>query len=112
MDNFTNATTNADVEIAKKNGLNTIGAVVPQVTHKQAARDAINQATATKGQQINSNREATQEEKNAALNELTQATKAYDKYTDEQLNEFLKGTEKFVKAIENNDMAQAKSLYP
>ena len=40
--------------------------------------------------------------------ELKQATKAYDKYTDEQLNEFLKGTEKFVKAIENNDMAQAK----
>ncbi|MVH34803.1 LPXTG-anchored repetitive surface protein SasC [Staphylococcus aureus] len=72
IDNVTNATTNADVE--KNNGINTIGAVVPQVTHKQAARDAINQATATKRQQINSNREATQEEKNAALNELTQAT--------------------------------------
>lgn len=43
---------------------------------------------------------------------MKQATKAYDKYTDEQLNEFLKGTEKFVKAIENNDMAQAKALYP
>ncbi|HCV4801699.1 TPA: LPXTG-anchored repetitive surface protein SasC [Staphylococcus aureus] len=67
IDNVTNATTNADVEIAKNNGINTIGAVVPQVTHKQAARDAINQATATKRQQINSNREATQEEKNAAL---------------------------------------------
>ncbi|HAZ5043665.1 TPA: LPXTG-anchored repetitive surface protein SasC [Staphylococcus aureus] len=74
IDNVTNATTNADVEIAKNNGINTIGAVVPQVTHKQAARDVINQATATKRQQINSNREATQEEKNAALNELTQAT--------------------------------------
>ncbi|MFS5031755.1 LPXTG-anchored repetitive surface protein SasC [Staphylococcus aureus] len=74
IDNVTNATTNADVEIAKNNGINTIGAVVPQVTHKQAARDAINQAKATKRQQINSNREATQEEKNAALNELTQAT--------------------------------------
>ncbi|EOB8885975.1 LPXTG-anchored aggregation protein SasC [Staphylococcus aureus] len=74
IDNVTNATTNADVEIAKNSGINTIGAVVPQVTHKQAARDAINQATATKRQQINSNREATQEEKNAALNELTQAT--------------------------------------
>ncbi|HCW7579351.1 TPA: LPXTG-anchored repetitive surface protein SasC [Staphylococcus aureus] len=73
IDNVTNATTNADVETAKNNGINTIGSVVPQVTHKQAARDAINQATATKRQQINSNREATQEEKNAALNELTQA---------------------------------------
>ncbi|MGZ1626431.1 LPXTG-anchored aggregation protein SasC [Staphylococcus argenteus] len=74
IDNVTNATTNQDVESAKNNGVNTIGAVVPQVTHKQAARDAINQATATKRQQINDNREATQEEKNAALNELTQAT--------------------------------------
>ncbi|HFN9295198.1 TPA: LPXTG-anchored aggregation protein SasC [Staphylococcus aureus] len=74
IDNVTNATTNADVETAKNNGINTIGAVVPQATHKKAARDAINQATATKRQQINSNREATQEEKNAALNELTQAT--------------------------------------
>ncbi len=43
------------------------------MTHKQAARYN-NQATATKRQQINSNREATQEKKNAALNELTQAT--------------------------------------
>ncbi|HDA2835689.1 TPA: LPXTG-anchored repetitive surface protein SasC [Staphylococcus aureus] len=74
IDNVKNATTNTDVETAKNNGINTIGAVVPQVTHKKAARDAINQATATKRQQINSNREATQEEKNAALNELTQAT--------------------------------------
>lgn len=74
IDNVTNATTNADVETAKNNGINTIGAVAPQVTHKKAARDAINQATATKRQQINSNREATQEEKDAALNELTQAT--------------------------------------
>lgn len=74
IDNVTNATTNADVETAKNNGINTIGAVLPQVTHKKAARDAINQATATKRQQINSNREATQEEKDAALNELTQAT--------------------------------------
>lgn len=74
IDNVTNATTNADVETAKNNGINTIGAVVPQVTHKQEARDAINLATATKRQQINDNREATQEEKNAALIELTQAS--------------------------------------
>lgn len=83
IDNVTNATTNDDVETAKNNGINTIGAVVPQVTHKQAARDAINQATATKRQQINNNREATQEEKNAALNELTQATN----YALEQINQ-------------------------
>lgn len=94
IDNVTNATTNADVETAKNNGINTIGAVVPQVTHKQAARDAINQATATKRQQINSNREATQEEKNAALNELTQATN----HALEQINQ----------ATTNDDVDTAK----
>ncbi|HEG8886089.1 TPA: LPXTG-anchored repetitive surface protein SasC [Staphylococcus aureus] len=94
IDNVTNATTNADVEIAKNNGINTIGAVAPQVTHKQAARDAINQATATKRQQINSNREATQEEKNAALNELTQATN----HALEQINQ----------ATTNDDVDTAK----
>ncbi|WP_410530204.1 LPXTG-anchored repetitive surface protein SasC [Staphylococcus aureus] len=94
IDNVTNATTNADVETAKNNGINTIGAVVPQVTHKKAARDAINQATATKRQQINSNREATQEEKNAALNELTQATN----HALEQINQ----------ATTNDDVDTAK----
>lgn len=94
IDNVTNATTNADVETAKNNGINTIGAVVPQVTHKQAARDAINQATATKRQQINSNREVTQEEKNAALNELTQATN----HALEQINQ----------ATTNDDVDTAK----
>ncbi|HDL9303014.1 TPA: LPXTG-anchored repetitive surface protein SasC [Staphylococcus aureus] len=94
IDNVTNATTNADFETAKNNGINTIGAVAPQVTHKQAARDAINQATATKRQQINSNREATQEEKNAALNELTQATN----HALEQINQ----------ATTNDDVDTAK----
>ncbi|HHY0287106.1 TPA: SasC/FmtB family protein [Staphylococcus aureus] len=94
IDNVTNATTNADVETAKNNGINTIGAVAPQVTHKKAARDAINQATATKRQQINSNREATQEEKNAALNELTQATN----HALEQINQ----------ATTNDDVDTAK----
>ncbi|HDE6245998.1 TPA: LPXTG-anchored repetitive surface protein SasC [Staphylococcus aureus] len=94
IDNVTNATTNADVETAKNNGINTIGSVAPQVTHKQAARDAINQATATKRQQINSNREATQEEKNAALNELTQATN----HALEQINQ----------ATTNDDVDTAK----
>ncbi|HHC6190183.1 TPA: LPXTG-anchored aggregation protein SasC [Staphylococcus aureus] len=94
IDNVTNATTNADVETAKNNGINTIGAVAAQVTHKQAARDAINQATATKRQQINSNREATQEEKNAALNELTQATN----HALEQINQ----------ATTNDDVDTAK----
>ncbi|HDA1237272.1 TPA: LPXTG-anchored repetitive surface protein SasC [Staphylococcus aureus] len=105
IDNVTNATTNADVEIAKNNGINTIGAVVPQVTHKQAARDAINQATATKRQQINSNREATQEEKNAALNELTQATN----HALEQINQATNhALEQINQATTNADVDNAK----
>lgn len=92
IDNVTNATTNADVETAKNNGINTIGAVVPQVTHKKAARDAINQATATKRQpatqvktdarnvvndkareaitNINATTGATREEKQEAINRV------------------------------------------
>lgn len=106
IDNVTNATTNADVETAKNNGINTIGAVVPQVTHKKAARDAINQATATKRQQINSNREATEEEKDAALNELTQATN----HALEQINQAV--TNNDVKRVETNGIATLKGVQP
>lgn len=74
IDDINNATGNTDVETAKNDGLNTINTIVPQVTHKQAARDAINQASARKRQEINNNREATQEEKQVSLNALTQAT--------------------------------------
>ncbi|HDJ3073257.1 TPA: LPXTG-anchored repetitive surface protein SasC [Staphylococcus aureus] len=74
IDDINNATANTDVETAKNDGLNTINTIVPQVTHKQAARDAINQASARKRQEINNNREATQEEKQVSLNALTQAT--------------------------------------
>lgn len=44
--------------------------------------------------------------------ELKQATKAYEKYTDDQLDKFLSGTEEFVTAIKNDDIEKAKSLYP
>ena len=44
--------------------------------------------------------------------ELKEATKKYEKYTDKQLDEFLKGTQQFVDAIDNNDMDKAKELYP
>ncbi|BBD89233.1 iron uptake system component Efem/EfeO family lipoprotein [Staphylococcus caprae] len=44
--------------------------------------------------------------------ELNEATKKYEKYTDGQLDQFLKGTQKFVDAIHDNDMQKAKELYP
>ncbi|MGW9855897.1 iron uptake system component EfeO [Staphylococcus hominis] len=43
---------------------------------------------------------------------LQKATKEYKKYTNEQLDQFLKGTEKFVSAIKADDIEKAKSLYP
>lgn len=46
---------------------------------------------------------------NAALNK---ATKEYEKYTDNQLDKFLEGTEEFVSAIKNDNMEKAKELYP
>lgn len=44
--------------------------------------------------------------------ELNEATKKYEKYTDKQLDQFLKGTQQFVDAIKDNNMQKAKELYP
>ena len=43
---------------------------------------------------------------------LQKAAKEYRKYTNEQLDQFLKGTEEFVSAIKADDIEKAKSLYP
>ena len=43
---------------------------------------------------------------------LQKAAKEYKKYTNEQLDQFLKGTEEFVSAIKADDIEKAKSLYP
>lgn len=76
IDNVTNATTNADVETAKNNGINTIGAVVPQVTHKKAARDAISHDAQQHIAEINANPDATQEERQAAIDKVNAAVTA------------------------------------
>ncbi|MBS3324635.1 LPXTG-anchored repetitive surface protein SasC [Staphylococcus aureus] len=73
IDNVTNATTNADVETAKNNGINTIGAVAPQVTHKQAARDAVSHDAQQHIAEINANPDATQEERQAAIEKVNAA---------------------------------------
>ena len=44
--------------------------------------------------------------------ELNEATKKYEKYTDKQLDQFLKGTQQFVDAIKDNNLQKAKELYP
>ncbi|MHD0396578.1 iron uptake system protein EfeO [Staphylococcus simulans] len=44
--------------------------------------------------------------------ELKQATTEYKNYTDQQLDEFLKGTEAFTQAVKAKDMEKAKALYP
>ncbi|HDE4477914.1 TPA: LPXTG-anchored repetitive surface protein SasC [Staphylococcus aureus] len=76
IDNVTNATTNADVETAKNNGINTIGAVAPQVTHKQAARDAVSHDAQQHIAEINANPDATQEERQAAIEKVNAAVAA------------------------------------
>lgn len=76
IDNVTNATTNADVETAKNNGINTIGAVVPQVTHKKAARDAVSHDAQQHIAEINANPDATQEERQAAIDKVNAAVTA------------------------------------
>lgn len=60
----------------------------------------------------NSNTKSDSSDNSGNKKELQAATKAYDKYTDEQLNKFLNGTEDFVKAVKNDDMDKAKELYP
>lgn len=43
---------------------------------------------------------------------LEKATQEYKKFTDNELDQFLVGTEDFVQAIKNDDREKAKSLYP
>ncbi|MFP6342687.1 LPXTG-anchored aggregation protein SasC [Staphylococcus aureus] len=72
IDDINNATANTDVETAKNNGLNTINTIVPQVTHKQAARDAISHDAQQRIGEINGNADATQEEREASINLINQ----------------------------------------
>ena len=44
--------------------------------------------------------------------ELEKATKEYKAFTDNELDKFLTETEQFVTAIKNDDMEEAKKLYP
>lgn len=60
----------------------------------------------------NANEKTSKESTNDNKVALQKASKEYRKYTNEQLDQFLKGTEEFVSAIKANDIEKAKTLYP
>lgn len=60
----------------------------------------------------NANEKTSKKSTNENKVALQKAAKEYRKYTNEQLDQFLKGTEEFVSAIKANDIEKAKTLYP
>ncbi|HDG8779434.1 TPA: DUF1542 domain-containing protein [Staphylococcus aureus] len=67
------ATTNADVDEAKANAEAAINAVTPKVVKKQAAKDEIDQLQVAQTSVINNEQNATNEEKEAAIQQLATA---------------------------------------
>lgn len=67
------ATTNAQVDEAKANAEVAINAVTPKVVKKQAAKDEIDQLQVAQTSVINNDRNATNEEKEAAIQQLATA---------------------------------------
>ncbi|HCD1705612.1 TPA: DUF1542 domain-containing protein [Staphylococcus aureus] len=70
---ITAATTNAEVDEAKTNAETAINAVTPKVMKKQAAKDEIDQLQAAQTAVINNDQNATNEEKEAAIQQLPTA---------------------------------------
>ncbi|HHR3348379.1 TPA: LPXTG-anchored DUF1542 repeat protein FmtB [Staphylococcus aureus] len=70
---ITAATTNAEVDEAKTNAERAINAVTPKVMKKQAAKDEIDQLQAAQTAVINNDQNATNEEKEAAIQQLATA---------------------------------------
>lgn len=68
--NINSANTNNDVDQAKSNGENAINASTPNITVKPNARKAIENKANSQIQQINANNKATNEEKEAAINNV------------------------------------------
>ena len=60
----------------------------------------------------NANEKTSKKSTNENKVALQKAAKEYRKYTNEQLDQFLKGTEEFVSAIKADDIEKAKTLYP
>lgn len=70
---ITAATTNAEVDEAKTNAEAAINAVTPKVMKKQAAKDEIDQLQAAQTAVINNDQNVTNEEKEAAIQQLATA---------------------------------------
>lgn len=60
----------------------------------------------------NEDKQETNNKKETAKVDLTKETNAYKKYTTEQLDQFLTGTESFVSAVKSGDVEKAKEIYP
>ena len=60
----------------------------------------------------NANEKTSKKSTNENKVALQKAAKEYRKYTNEQLDQFLKGTKEFVSAIKADDIEKAKFLYP
>lgn len=60
----------------------------------------------------NANEKTSKKSTNENKVALQKAAKEYRKYTNEQLDQFLKGTEEFVSAIKADDIEKVKFLYP
>ena len=60
----------------------------------------------------NANEKTSKKSTNENKVALQKAAKEYRKYTNEQVDQFLKGTEEFVSAIKADDIEKAKFLYP
>ncbi|MGV1144023.1 DUF1542 domain-containing protein [Staphylococcus aureus] len=69
LEQINQATTNADVDNAKGDGLNAINPIAATVV-KQAARDAVSHDAQQHIAEINANPDATQEERQAAIDKV------------------------------------------
>lgn len=76
LEQINQATTNADVDNAKGDGLNAINPIAPVTVVKQAARDAVSHDAQQHIAEINANPDATQEERQAAIEKVNAAVTA------------------------------------
>lgn len=76
LEQINQATTNADVDNAKGDGLNAINPIAPVTVVKQAARDAVSHDAQQHIAEINANPDATQEERQAAIDKVNAAVTA------------------------------------
>lgn len=76
LEQINQAKTNADVDNAKGDGLNAINPIAPVTVVKQAARDAVSHDAQQHIAEINANPDATQEERQAAIDKVNAAVTA------------------------------------